>query len=186
MSRRDWATVVGSREGTQVNSAGDLPPDGHTTSNVSTANLRAVGDVDWAAGDPRTVLAVSALVRSPRRRVHAPPRAQAATAARRVHTLELIGELDRVSAPLLEREIEQLFEEAVDSVPLDLRRSPHRDPTGVWVVAFRSRLCSKRGFEFALIPGPPRVQRAFARAGLLERLPFRHPDPASDARTKAM
>lgn len=173
---RNWATVAGSCESTQVNATGERPLDVHTTSNVSTANLRAVGDVDWAAGDPRTVLAISGLVRSPRRRGQAAAGAEAPVTARRMHTLELIGELDRVSAPLLEREIERLCEERVDAVTLDLRRLTYIDPTGVSVITFRSRLCTKRGFEFTLIPGPPPVQRAFARAGLLARLPFKRAD----------
>jgi anti-anti-sigma factor len=156
------------------------------TTNVSTANLRAVGDVDWTAGDPGTVLAISALARSPRRRAQAPVTREAPVAARRLHTVELVGELDRLSAPLLEREIERVCEEGVDAVTLDLRRLTYIDPTGVSVVAFRSRLCAKRGFKFALIPGPPLVQRAFARAGLLERLPFKHADPAPGVGVNAM
>ena len=173
MSRRDRATAVGSCEETQNNAAGDIPQEVPSASNVSTANLRAVGDVDWTAGDARTVLAVSALARSPRRRAQAALDGEPRGRTRRMHTLELIGELDRVSATLLEREIERLCEEGVVGVTLDLRRVTYIDPTGVSVVAYRTRLCRKRGFEFALIAGPPRVQREFARAGVLERLPFR-------------
>jgi anti-anti-sigma factor len=186
MSRHDWATVVGNGEGSQANAAGSRPQHVHTTSNVSTTNLRAVGDVDWTAGDPRTVLAISALARSPRRRAQAPARGQASAAVRRVHTLELIGELDCISAPLVEREIERLCEEGVNALTLDLRRVTHIDRTGVSVIAFRSRLCRKRGFEIALIPGPARVHRAFARAGLLERLPFAEAGPAADNGSTAM
>jgi anti-anti-sigma factor len=173
MGRHDWAMAVGSCEETHINAAGDIPQEAHSASNVSTAHLRAVGDVDWTAGDARTVLAVSALVRSPRRRAQAAPDGKPHGRTGRMHTLELIGELDRVSATLLEREIERLCEEGVGGLTLDLRRVTYIDPTGVSVVAFRTRLCRSRGFDFVLIPGPPRVQREFARAGLLERLPFR-------------
>jgi anti-anti-sigma factor len=186
MSRRDWATAVDGRDETKVDAAGDIPQDVHTALNVSTANLGAVGDVDWTAGDARTVLAVSALVRSPRRRVRAPANGASQAGARRMHTLELIGELDRISATLLEREIERLCEEGVGGVTLDLRRLTYIDRTGVSVVAFRSRLCCRRGFDFALIPGPPRVQREFARAGLLERLPFRQGGSAAEVGMRAM
>jgi hypothetical protein len=43
------------------------------------------------------------------------------------------------------------------------------------VIAFRSRLCQRRGFEFALIPGSWFIQRAFELAGLVDRLPFASP-----------
>jgi anti-anti-sigma factor len=178
--------MLGSREGARIDPVEDPPREAQITSHVSTANLGAVGDVDWTAGNPRTVLAVSALVRSPRGRSQTPAGAPAAGATRRVHRLELIGELDRISAPVLEREIERLCEEGVDAVTLDLRRVTHIDPTGVAVIAFRSWLCRKRGFEFELIPGPPRVQRAFARACLLDRLPFRNAVATPEAGVSTM
>jgi anti-anti-sigma factor len=94
-----------------------------------------------------------------------------ATAAR-THTLILVGELDRASSPLLEAEIERLCESGITGLTLDLRKLTHIDPTGVAVIVFRWGLCRKRGFDFALIPGSRDVQRAFERAGVIERLPF--------------
>jgi anti-anti-sigma factor len=89
-----------------------------------------------------------------------------------MHTLVLIGELDRVSAHTLEAEIEQLCESGTGGITLDLSRLSYIDATGVAVIAFRSRLCQRRGYEFALIPGSWFIQRAFELAGVVDHLPF--------------
>jgi anti-anti-sigma factor len=110
----------------------------------------------------------------------------------RVCTLALVGELDRASAPALEMEIERLCEAGAAGVTLDLRGLTGIDWTGAKVIAFRSRLCRSRGFEFALIPGPRFVQRAFAQAGADEALEFIEADgtdaelaPAGTARARS-
>jgi anti-anti-sigma factor len=89
-----------------------------------------------------------------------------------VHTLVLTGELDRASAHTLEAAIERLCESGTAAITLDLSRLDYIDSTGVAVVAFRSGLCQRRGYEFALIPGSWLIQRAFELAGLAEQLPF--------------
>jgi anti-anti-sigma factor len=89
-----------------------------------------------------------------------------------MHTLILIGELDRASAHTLEREIEQLCEAGTSGITLDLRKLTHIDMTGVAVIAFRSGLYERRGYDFALVRGPWFIQRAFELAGVVERLPF--------------
>jgi len=88
------------------------------------------------------------------------------------HTLVLTGELDRASAHALEAEIERLCEEGVTGITLDLRQLTYIDSIGVAVIAFRSDLCKRRGYDFALIPGSPSVHRAFEHAGMSELLPF--------------
>ena len=90
----------------------------------------------------------------------------------RPHTLILTGELDRGSAHALEAEIDRLCEEGVTAITLDLRGLTYIDAIGVAVIAFRCRLCQRRGYEFALIPGPQLIQRAFERAGVTDQLPF--------------
>ncbi len=90
----------------------------------------------------------------------------------RMHTLIPTGELTHRSAHTLEVEVERLFEEGVTSLVLDLRRLTQIDPIGVAVIAFRCRLCQRQGNCIVLIPGPPQIQRAFAGAGLIDRLPF--------------
>jgi len=88
------------------------------------------------------------------------------------HTLTLIGELDRMSAATLEAEIERICETPGSSITLDLSKLSYIDATGVAVICFRCTHCRRRGHEFALIAGQPSVQRAFERAGAVERLPF--------------
>jgi anti-anti-sigma factor len=90
----------------------------------------------------------------------------------RTHTLVLTGELDHRSAHALEAEIERLCEEGVTGITLDLRDLTYIDPIGVAVIAFRCGLCKRRGYDFALIPGSPYIQRAFEQAGVAELLPF--------------
>jgi len=92
--------------------------------------------------------------------------------AAREHTLILIGELDSGSAHELEAEIERLCEERVTSITLDLRQLTYIDQVGVAVIAFRCRLCQRRGYEFALISGGRRIHRAFEQAGVASLLPF--------------
>lgn len=94
----------------------------------------------------------------------------------RMHTLVLVGELDRASAHTLEAEIERLCRAGVSGITLDLSKLTYIDWTGVAVIVFRSRLCLKRGYDFALIPGPWLVQRVFELACLSESLPFHEDD----------
>lgn len=96
----------------------------------------------------------------------------------REHTLILTGELDSRSAHALEAEIERLCDEGVTSITLDLRELDYIDPAGVAVIAFRCRLCQRRGYEFALIPGGRMIHRAFEQAGVAGLLPFQEDDGA--------
>lgn len=95
-----------------------------------------------------------------------------ARVAGRMHTLALIGSLDRGSVHQLEIEIERLCEEGVTGITLDLRKLTHIEAIGVAVIAFRCGLCRRRGYDFSLIRGPRVVERAFEQAGLGELLPF--------------
>jgi anti-anti-sigma factor len=94
----------------------------------------------------------------------------------RRHTLSLSGELTHSSAHTLEVEIERLCEEGVTAITLDLRELTYIDSIGVAVIAFRSRLCQKRGYEFSLIAGKEPVHRAFEQAGVIDLLPFEKDD----------
>jgi anti-anti-sigma factor len=97
----------------------------------------------------------------------------------RTHTLILTGDLDGGSAHALEAEIERLCDEGVTGITLDLRELTYIDLTGVAVIAFRCGLCQKRGYDFALIPGPRFIHRVFERAGVTELLPFQQADVAA-------
>jgi anti-anti-sigma factor len=103
-----------------------------------------------------------------------PPRVHAAH-----HTLVLTGVLDCGSARMLEAEIERLCEEGVTGITLDLRKLTYIDPIGVAVIVFRSGLCQRRGYEFALIPGSRFIHRAFEQAGVTELLSFRAKEVAA-------
>jgi anti-anti-sigma factor len=89
----------------------------------------------------------------------------------RRHTLALVGELDQRSARILEAEIEHLCAQGIEGITLDLRELTYIDPVGVAVIAVCCDLCRKRGHDFALVPGPRFVQRAFERAGVSHLLP---------------
>jgi anti-anti-sigma factor len=91
----------------------------------------------------------------------------------RTHTLVLTGELDRRSAPMLEAEIERLYEEGVTGLTLDLRELTYIDATGIAVIVFRCGLCKRRGQDLALIPGSRFMQHAFEQAGVSDLRPFR-------------
>jgi anti-anti-sigma factor len=99
-----------------------------------------------------------------------------ASAPVRRHTLSLSGELTHSSAHTLEVEIERLCEEGVTAIRLDLRELTYIDSIGVAVIAFRSRLCQQRGYEFSLIQGKEPVHRAFEQAGVVALLPFENDD----------
>jgi anti-anti-sigma factor len=103
----------------------------------------------------------------------------------RLHTLVLTGQLTYDSVHALETEIERCCAEGVTGITLDLRRLEHIDPIGVAVVAFRARLCERRGYDFSLIAGGPPVHRMFEDAGVSESLPFRDEWPVPPARVAA-
>lgn len=96
----------------------------------------------------------------------------------RTHTLVLTGRLDHRSAHALEAEIERLCKEGVTGITLDLRELTYIDSIGVAVIAFRCRLCKRRGYDVALIPGSRFIRRAFERAGVKDLLPFQQDDVA--------
>jgi anti-anti-sigma factor len=97
----------------------------------------------------------------------------------RVHRLILTGGLTHSSAHALEVEIERLFEEGVTGITLDLRQLTYIDSIGVGVIAFRCHLSRRQGHSFALIPGPPFIQRAFEEAGVIDELPFQEDELAA-------
>ncbi|HWF33062.1 MAG TPA: STAS domain-containing protein [Solirubrobacteraceae bacterium] len=89
-----------------------------------------------------------------------------------MHTVLLLGELDRASAPALEAEIERLCALGVDALTLDLNGLTEIDTIGVAVIVYRRGWCERRGCELELLADTPLVREAFARAGGGERVPF--------------
>lgn len=90
----------------------------------------------------------------------------------RGHTLVLAGELDRVSAPALETEIERLCEQGVVALTLDLRTLSEIDAVGVAVIVHRYGWCARRGCRMSLLADAGPVQSAFAKADASARVEF--------------
>jgi anti-anti-sigma factor len=87
------------------------------------------------------------------------------------HTLVLSGALTHRSAHALEVEIERLCASGVTAITLDLGELTQIDSIGVAVIAFRSGLCKRRGYELTLAGGSRGVRRAFEQAGVAYLLP---------------
>jgi anti-anti-sigma factor len=88
------------------------------------------------------------------------------------HTLVLTGELNQRSAATLEAEMDRLCEQGVTGITLDLRELRYIDSAAVAAISFRCGLSQRRGYDFALIPGPATIHGAFERAGVADVLPF--------------
>lgn len=85
--------------------------------------------------------------------------------------LRLSGELDLASRAFLEDVLGRLATGGC-TVLLDLSRLTFIDSSGVHVAIAACELCAARGCELRLIAGPTAIQRVFALAGVLDRLPF--------------
>ena len=110
-------------------------------------------------------------------RLHAGERPVAlASVSEWTHTLVLTGELTHRTAHALEVEIERLCAAGVTGITLDLRELEQVDSIGVAVIAFRSRLCKRRGYDFGLVCGSRQVRRAFEQSGVGYLLPLELPD----------
>jgi anti-anti-sigma factor len=95
------------------------------------------------------------------------------------HRLVLSGELDLASADQLETAIREVCSIRAISLVLDLREVTFIDSSGLRAVIVAGQLCEQHGHGFALIPGPPEVQRLFELTGVAENLPFRTEPQAS-------
>jgi anti-sigma B factor antagonist len=87
-------------------------------------------------------------------------------------TFLLSGDLDVSSADQVEAIIRQAFSPGTAAVVLDLREVTYMDSSGLRVIVAAAQLCEQHGSEFALVPGPPEVQRVFELTGISEHLPF--------------
>jgi anti-anti-sigma factor len=85
------------------------------------------------------------------------------------------GELELASAGEVVAQADVARREGLDELVLDLREVTFMDSTGLRIVVGLHRQAGDDGFAFAVIPGPPEVQRVFELTGLLDALPFRHP-----------
>jgi anti-anti-sigma factor len=150
MKRHLTASAVG-------NGAQNASGVARSVADVTRTALRGNTSAPPASGEPGLVLA---------------------SVSARTHTLVLTGELNYRSAHALEAEIERLCRDGVTAITLDLRELTYIDSIGVAVIAFRCRLCKKRGYDVALIPGSRLIHRAFEQAGVEGLLPFQQEDVA--------
>jgi anti-anti-sigma factor len=104
----------------------------------------------------------------------------------RTHALVLEGELHHHSAHILEAEIERICAEGATSITLDLRKLTYIDSIGIAVIAFRARLCHRRGYELTVIPGSRFVHRALEQAGVSELPPLEGDDAAGEVRATSL
>lgn len=78
-------------------------------------------------------------------------------------TLELAGELDMSSAPVLEQAAREIVVGGgVDELVLDLRELDFMDSSGIRALLVIKALCDEHGCEFSVLSGHrPQLQRLF-------------------------
>jgi anti-anti-sigma factor len=86
-----------------------------------------------------------------------------------------IGDVDLSTVDEVRAQVEDLTAAGFKRVVLDLRQTTFLDSTGLRLVLDTHTASANDGTEFAVIAGPPEVQRAFEVAGLDSRLPFVEP-----------
>jgi len=82
------------------------------------------------------------------------------------------GELDLSTAPKLELQLHELRDSGFRRIVLDLRRLTFMDSSGIALILREDRLASDGDHAFALIAGPPPIQRILSTCGVLDRLHF--------------
>ena len=82
-----------------------------------------------------------------------------------------VGELDMATIEQLRARIDEAFAAGAGRVILDLRQTTFFDSAGLHLAVEATAWAARNGTSFAIIAGPPDVQRTFDVAGLSE-LPF--------------
>jgi anti-anti-sigma factor len=83
-----------------------------------------------------------------------------------------VGELDMATIARVRDHLEEAMAAAAGRVILDLRGTTFLDSSALHLAVEVYERSARDGTGFAIIAGPPTVQRAFEIAGLSERLPF--------------
>ncbi len=84
--------------------------------------------------------------------------------------IEVSGELDLASSPALEHELEQRVGSGTGTVIVDLRALEFMDSTGLSVLVRAHQQAIESERSFAIVKGPPQVQRLLDLTGVAERL----------------
>jgi len=82
------------------------------------------------------------------------------------------GELDLSTLPQVETQIAEVLANSPGTLVIDLMRVTFLDSAAIRMLLGIDQLSVEGSFAFVLLPGPPAVQRAFAIAGVLDRLPL--------------
>jgi anti-anti-sigma factor len=85
------------------------------------------------------------------------------------------GQLDMATVPILEARLRELQDSGFRRLIVDLRRLDFIDSTGLRLLLARDAEARQDGFSFALIAGPPKVQRIFELTKTLDALTFVDP-----------
>jgi anti-sigma B factor antagonist len=96
-----------------------------------------------------------------------------------------VGDLDLATVGQVRAQLEELQATGFSRLILDLRRTTFLDSSALHMVVEIHTAAANDGFEFAIAPGPPTVQRAFELTGLDTRLPFTRPCPGENGRARA-
>ena len=83
-----------------------------------------------------------------------------------------VGDLDVANIGGLHDRINEAMAAGADRVILDLRAITFLDSSGLHLVEDTDAWARRNGIDFAIIAGPPPVQRTFDAVGLTERLSF--------------
>jgi anti-sigma B factor antagonist len=83
-----------------------------------------------------------------------------------------IGEVDRSTVGEVRAQLDELRSAGFGRLILDLRGATFLDSSGVRLALDAHTASAADGTEFAIVPGPPAVQRTFEVAGLSAELPF--------------
>ncbi len=83
-----------------------------------------------------------------------------------------VGELDLATGGELEARLSELLEAGVRDVVLDLRELRFIDSAGIRLILVADKAARAEGRGFAVISGPPVVQRVLEISGLISHLRF--------------
>jgi len=83
------------------------------------------------------------------------------------------GELDLATVGQVEERLREFRDADFRCFVLDLRKLTFIDATGLKLAVQWDAYAKRDGIEFALITGPPAIQRVFEITGLLHQLTFR-------------
>jgi anti-anti-sigma factor len=83
-----------------------------------------------------------------------------------------VGDVDLATVGHLRKRLDEALEAGTGRVILDLREATFVDSTTLHLAVEAHDRAASTGIEFAIVPGPPGVQRTFEVAGLSDRLPF--------------